>query len=82
MHSHRAQRRHGVGNVLEHLVGVDHVEGTGLDAHGEKVGGEERGGRVRPPPRVLTCRGDGVLGEVDADDLPGGAHELRQVQGD
>ena len=82
VHSHRAQRRHGVGNVLEHLVGVDHVERTGLDVHGEEVRGEERGGRVRPRPRVLTCRGDGLLGEIHADHLPGGAHDFRQVQGD
>jgi hypothetical protein len=79
---HLAERADGVGEVLEHLVGVDDVEGRGGIRKRHDVC------QLEPRSGVTACGGVAAgLGErprdvLDADDLTRGAHRLGKVQRD
>ena len=80
--AHLAQCGHGVGHVLEHLMGVDDVEGGIGEGQGVHVAADQFDG-VRQPPRLKSRprrleRGGGA---VECDDAAGG-DGLGEVGGD
>jgi hypothetical protein len=66
--AHLDQGPHGIGEMLQHLVGVDHVERRGGRRYG--VGGADGEVDVAAPSSSRLGRGflDHVFGPVDADD--------------
>ena len=79
---HLAQRGDRIGQVLEHLVGVHHVERVVGVVEGVHVAGRPARGSSTPASRGRRSRRvDGVGGGVDADHPPG-RHPLGQVDRD
>ena len=79
---HLAQRGHGFGHVLEHLVGVDDVEGGVRERQGVHIAVDRLDGIRQPPclksrPRRLERGG----GAVECDDAAGG-DGLGEIGGD
>ena len=81
--AHLAQRPYRIPDVLEHLVGVDHVEGAVGEVQGVDVGHGE-GDPVRQPPLPGVRAGlvQDVRGGVHRRDRAFRADQLGQVGGD
>ena len=79
--SHLDEGGHRIPHVLEHLVGMDHVEGAVGKRQPEQVGDQE-GDRDRSGPGGESARlADDVDRGVDADH-PSGGHRAGQVAGE
>ena len=79
--AHLPQRRHRVGQVLEHLVRVHHVERPVREVQAVHVPGVERNVALPAPLRLLPGLRQHVPGRVDAGHVPAG-YQGRQVHGD
>ena len=79
---HLAQGAHGVGEVLEHLVRMDDVEGPGGIRKGHDVGALEAGAFVTSRCSVAAGLLERAVDVLDPDHVARGADGLGEVEGD